>query len=281
MRMRVENPGTKGGSKMAKKKTTGKKKSKSKGNPKKKRTEAQKAATRRMIAANKRKSNPKRKKSSSKKKSSSASSSKRSSGKKKSKSNPGKKKKGSPRRRNPEWSKVTTVLEGMAIAAVSAVASSWFNAGPFGRQPPMIQSGIQLLEIAAVMYWVENPAYAVAGAIGIGLVPCGNVVYRAFPGLMSPPRGVALPPVMAGGPGTPATMGALHARQRTIASLQRMDRKIAALHSGKIGALHRTIRALHRGQPMIRALHADIGALQMVSESPADQPMRGVFDRYN
>jgi hypothetical protein len=205
------------------------------------------------------------------------------------------------RRSNPgTWENLGVIVKGLGIAFLSAVGSSWLNDGPFGRQRPFVQNIVLVAEALAAAYWIENPVYATASVIGVGLTSLCNVAYRAMPGMLRPPRQVALPgpkaapgaapgtttdgTVVAGPPSSmPApAMGALHRKQRhAIRALRALDTRMSGLHANaSMGTLHRNMAALHTGRKM-RALHVGalhIGALHRMGAFNDVYPQAGVYE---
>jgi hypothetical protein len=142
-------------------------------------------------------------------------------------------------RRNPGWGNLGPAVKALLWGAGASILSSWINDGPLGGQSEGVQNLAMAGEFAAAVYYIDDP-FALGGVVvGLGLVTVGNLIYGALPFLAAPQ------PMMAAAP--PPTMQALH--QKNLVHVRRADKQMAALHRGRgVGALHRAIGALHRGE---------------------------------
>ncbi len=191
------------------------------------------------------------------------------------------------RRNNPGWSNVKSAFFAALAGGAAALGSSWINDGPLGNASPTTQNLALVAEAAAAVYWLEDPVILGGVVVGLTLVPVANLFYSLLPGManpgpmMGPPAGgvVALIHIVSDGSMGPAangnggaavvTMSALH--RKSVAALRHVDKKMATLHRGSIGALHTGIAALHRGKvatlhrAAVGTLHANVGALHAAS----------------
>ncbi len=291
-RMRVENPGAahpaakKRTKRMAKKKTKRNPKRKARKNPKRvaagrkaarararnpKRTHARKRNPKRTHA---RKRNPKR-----------THARKRNPKKNAASHRPRRRNAHRRRRHNPGWSNVKSAFFAALAGGAAALGSSWINDGPLGNASPTTQNLALVAEAAAAVYWLEDPVILGGVVVGLTLVPVANLFYSLLPGManpgpmMGPPAGGVVvvsdgsmgPAANGNGNGGAAvvTMSALH--RKSVAALRHVDKKMATLHRGSIGALHTGIAALHRGKvatlhrAAVGTLHANVGALHAAS----------------
>jgi hypothetical protein len=253
VRMQVENPGRK-----AKRMTKAKKKTAKRKNPGKRRAKRNPATTpRKRRRKNPASAAPRRRRAA--KRNPTRARARRRNGRRRSRKNPG-------------WSNTSTAFMALAAGVGAAVVSSWVSDGPLGRSSTAVQNLALILEGAAAIYWIENPAVLGGVIVGLGLVQAGDLIYQVFPTLAAPTPGMGMGGPAAGA--TPATMGTLH--RRTVQKIRGIDQGMATLHrGGSMGTLHRGMGQLHRGQPMGAMQNYRLGAPRM-SGVASDRGNRGV-----
>jgi hypothetical protein len=159
---------------------------------------------------------------------------------------------------NPGWDNLASAGWALLAGLGAGIASAWISDGPLGNARPLVANLAIAGEVAAAVYWIDNPVILGGVVVGIGLAPVASLFLQFFGPQMGMGGGAGNGNgyAMQGGPpqgGYAVTMGKAH--QAKVRKLRGMDKQMRALHKGgTMQALHKGMGALHKGTAM-QALH--------------------------